>query len=163
MAEALPIAADDTTATLTDKLARLGARLIVEALAAAGSGRLRATPQPEEGVTYARKLEKHEAWLDWRAAATDLARKVRAFDPFPVASARLGALQLKLWRAHAVAGGGAPPGTLVAADARGLRIACGVGELVVTELQRAGGKRLRAAEFLAGTPLETGRRFDLPA
>jgi methionyl-tRNA formyltransferase len=163
LAEAVPIAADDTTATLTEKLARLGARLVVEALAAAGSGRLRATPQPEQGVTYARKLDKQEAWLDWRASANELERKVRAFDPFPVASARLGALELKLWRAHAVPGGGAPPGTLVAADARGLRIACGDGELVVTELQRAGGKRLRAAEFLAGTPLEIGRRFDLPA
>lgn len=164
MAESLPIAADDTTATLTDKLARLGARLIVEALAAAAGGRLRATPQPEQGVTYARKLDKSEAWLDWRADATDLARKVRAFDPFPVAAARLDSLELKLWRAEAAAAAGAAaPGTLLAADARGLRIACGVGELIVTELQRAGGRRLRAAEFLAGTRLPIGRRFDLPA
>ncbi len=163
MAEALPIASEDTTASLTEKLARLGARLVVEALHAARAGRLHATPQPSQGVTYAHKLEKREALLDWRAAAADLACKVRAFDPFPVACARLGALELKLWRAHAAPGGGAPPGTLVAADAAGVRIACGDGDLVVTELQRAGGKRLRAAEFVAGTRLEVGRRFDLPA
>jgi methionyl-tRNA formyltransferase len=162
-AESLPILSSDTTATLTDRLADLGARLVVESLVAAARGSLRASPQPEQGVTYAHKLDKREAALDWRDPATRLALRVRAFDPFPVATAALGDLHIRIWRAEALPGtnaGSRPvPGTIVAADRRGLRIACGEGDLLVTELQRAGGKRLSAADFLAGTALSPGARF----
>ena len=158
----LPIHSTDTTATLTERLADLGAGLIVEGLAAAARGTLRASPQPEGGVTYAHKLDKREAALDWREPAARLALRVRAFDPFPVASAALGDLHLRIWRADAQPGTGQAPGTIVAADRHGLRIACGEGDLRVTELQRAGGKRLSASDFLAGTALSPGARFAAP-
>jgi methionyl-tRNA formyltransferase len=166
LAEAIDIGADDTTGLLTERLARLGAKLVVQALQAAQSGQLRATPQPEQGVTYARKIEKREAWLDWRAPSLRLACRVRAFDPFPGASGRLGQVVAKFWRARAepAAAGAAPaaPGTLLAAGADGIRIACGDGILVVTELQRAGGRRLPARDFLAGTPLPVGSVWAAP-
>lgn len=158
MAEALPIDALDTTGTLTTKLATLGARTIVAALDAAQRCTLRAAPQPDHGATYAHKIGKHEAWLDWSAAAEELARRVRAFDPFPGASTRVGEMPIKLWRAHAVpASCGAAPGTIVAATGDGVRIACGAGELCVTELQRPASRRLPARDFLAGTALREGQ------
>jgi len=167
-AERLPIASDDTTATLTAKLAALGARMIVDALVCGARGELRPWPQPAEGVTYARKLDKREAWLDWNESAQRLACRVRAFDPFPVACSALRGQVIRFWRAHAQSatepGAAAPPrqarpGTVLAANADGVRIACGDGVLVVTELQRAGGKRLAAREFLAGMPIAAGEVF----
>ncbi len=161
-AQALPIGADETTATLTPRLADLGAAMLVDLLTA-GSRTLHATPQAEDGVTYAHKLTKEEARLDWREPAAVLACRVRAFDPFPVALAQVGDTVLKVWRASAQGGQpGAAPGTIVAADRNGVRVACGLGALVITELQRAGGKRLTAGEFLAGSPLRVGARLDLP-
>ena len=140
------IAADETASTLHDKLAALGARLIVEAL----DGRaLTPRPQPEAGVTYASKLDKAEAPLDWRRTAAELDRQVRAFNPFPGALATLGQLSVKVWRASAEAGEGSP-GTILAGDRAGILVACGEGALRLTELQKAGGKRLSAAQFLAG-------------
>jgi methionyl-tRNA formyltransferase len=162
LSESLPILGTDSTATLTERLAELGGRMIVAALEAAGRGVLHATPQPNEGATYARKLDKSEASLDWRAPAAVLARQVRAFDPFPVASAQLGDLGLKIWRATAESGTAATPGTIVSADGRGLRIACGEGDLVATELQRAGGKRLSASDFLGGVSIPVGARLLVP-
>jgi methionyl-tRNA formyltransferase len=157
MAEALPIDARDTTGSLTTKLAALGAGMIVAALEAAVRRAVRAVPQPEHGATYAHKVDKHEAWLDWTMPAEMLARRVRAFDPFPGASTLAGDTVIKLWRAHAVpASSGAAPGTIIAATADGVRIACGGGELCVTELQRPGGRRLPVREFLAGTALREG-------
>jgi methionyl-tRNA formyltransferase len=162
-AEPVAIGPDDTTATLTARLAAVGARLIVEALAAGARGSSRATPQPAQGATYAHKLDKREAWLDWSQPASLLAARVRAFDPFPVAAARLGDLTLKIWRAHAAEGEpGAAAGSVLGADADGLRFACGRGVLVVTELQRAGGRRLTAAQFLAGTRVPVGARLGAP-
>jgi len=156
LADAVPIAPEDTTATLTDRLAELGARLIVRALGEAANGTLHAVPQSEGGATYARKLDKSEAMLDWHEPAALLANRVRAFDPFPVAAARVGETTLRIWRARAERGAGAAPGTVVAAGADGLRVACGEGDLVVTELQRAGGRRLSAGQFLAGTRVPVG-------
>jgi len=157
LAEPMPILPDDSTATLTGRLAAVGARLIVEALREGGAGRLRAVPQPDDGATYAHKLDKQEAWLDFSLDAELLARRIRAFDPFPVACARHGETTLRLWRAGASAGdGAAAPGTVLAACTAGLRIACGRGSLVVTELQRPGSRRMNAAEFLAGMPLRAG-------
>jgi methionyl-tRNA formyltransferase len=160
LAEATPILAEDSTATLTDRLASIGARLIVNALRDAESGRLRALPQPSEGATYAHKLDKREAWLDFTADAQVLARRVRAFDPFPGACARLGEVVLKLWRARALPLTVATaPGTVIATSRESVDIACGSGVLAVGELQRPGGRRLAAAEFVAGTPLRAGDRL----
>ena len=152
------IAPTATTATLTAELAELGARLIVAALSDVAA--LRATPQPD-GATYATKLDKGEAWLDWSLAAAVLERKVRAFDPFPVASTTLRDTAVKLWKGAAEPSPvTAEPGTVLAADARGVLIACGDGALRVNELQRAGGRRLPAREFLAGFALAPGDRCE---
>ena len=157
--ESLPITADDTAASLHDKLAALGARLIVEALA---KSPLTPTAQPGLGATYAAKIDKAEAWLDWRLPALQLARQVRAFNPFPGAAARVGGGSIKVWRADVATNEGAlaEPGTVVAADKSGIVVACGQGALRLTEVQKAGGKRLPVAQFLAGTMLAAGIRFD---
>jgi len=161
LVEALGIAADDTTATLHDRLAPLGGRLIVEALELAARGELQRTPQPVQGVTYAHKIDKAEAAIDWRQSADVIERRMRAFDPFPGASAVLGDTTLKCWRARSVAGSGAP-GAVLAVSAEGVTVACGQGALQLTELQRAGGKRLAAQPFLQGMPIAVGAVFGLP-
>lgn len=158
--EALPIAADDTAASLHDKLAAQGARLIARALADIDA--LAPTAQPMEGVTYAAKILKSEAALDWRQPAERLARRVRAFNPFPGASAQIDGSTLKIWRAEVLAAndaGDTTPGSILTADAAGILVACGSGALRLSELQKPGGKRLAAREFLAGFPLAPGARF----
>ena len=161
LSSSLPINIEDTAASLHDKLAGLGARQIVEALEKLP---LPSTPQPEVGVTYAAKIDKSEAPLDWRLSAAQLARQVRAFNPFPGAVARLPGVALKVWRAEAEAAGAttepAEPGTVLAADRHGIVVACGDGALRLTELQKAGGKRLAVAQFLAGTPIAAGSAFE---
>ena len=154
--EEVPIAADDTTGTLHDKLAALGARMIVEALRRMERGVLPATDQPAAGVTYAAKISKEEAGLDFRLDAAVLARKVRAFNPFPGAHAQVGDVVVKIWRAEAVAdNGGEAPGTVLSADTQhGIVVACGKDSLRLMQLQKPGGKRLEAAEFLKGFGLE---------
>ena len=160
LAQSLPIADDDTAASLHDKLADLGARLIVDALA-----RLPLAPaaQPADGATYAAKIEKAEALLDWRQSAVQLERQVRAFDPFPGAVARWQGSPVKVWRAEAMpaADAGGEPGSVLAVDRDGVVVATGAGTLRLTELQKAGGKRLPVASFLAGTAIVAGQRFDL--
>jgi methionyl-tRNA formyltransferase len=160
--ERVAIAPQDTTATLHDKLAALGGRLIVEALELAACGGVQPVPQPAEGVTYAHKIEKSEAAIDWKQPADVIARRVRAFDPFPGASAQIQGETLKIWRARALPGrGSVEPGTIVSVDADGIGVACGdQGRLEITELQRPGGKRLAAADFLRGFPLQAGQRFE---
>lgn len=160
--ERLPIAADDTTGTLHDKLAALGGRLVVEALELAACGGLQPVAQPQDGVTYAHKIEKAEAAIRWEQPAEAIERRIRAFDPFPGASAQIGGETVKVWRARALmqGRGSAAPGTVVAVDAHGIGVACGQGRLEITELQRPGGKRLAAADFLRGFPLEPGMRFE---
>ena len=162
LTERVAIAPDDTTGTLHDRLAALGARMIVEALELAACGGLRAVKQPAEGVTYARKIDKAEAAIAWSHSAATIERRIRAFDPFPGATARIGAETVKVWRARAMPGRGTvAPGTVVALDDQGIGVACGDGSgLEITELQRAGGKRLLAADFLRGFPLEPGMRFE---
>jgi len=157
--EALPITAEDTAGTLHDKLATLGARLLVAALDGLASGTLRPTPQPSEGVTYAAKIEKRETRLDWSRSASEAERQVRAFNPAPGAAARVRGAELKIWRAAVVAARGAP-GEVIAAGADGINVACGDGALRLEELQRAGGRRLPAAAFLRGFPLAPGDRFE---
>lgn len=155
--ERLPIEDGDTTSSLHDKLAELGGRMIVEALRKMGAGELPATPQPEEGVTYAAKISKEEAKLDFALSAEVLARKIRAFNPFPGANGVVDGVAVKIWHAHAVAGNGAP-GEVLQADAQGIVVACGDGALRLNELQKPGGKRLAATEFLKSFPL-AGLRF----
>ena len=158
----LDIAADDTTGSLHDRLAHMGGTLVVRALADARVGKLQAVKQPEAGITYAHKIEKTEAAVDWRQSADAIGRRVRAFSPFPAASAQLGADVIKLWRAtveHTAHNQAA--GTIISADAQGVRVACGQGVLCVTELQRAGGKRLGVADFLRGFSLTPGQCFRL--
>lgn len=154
--EALPIAPTDTASTLHDKLAAQGARLIVEALPRLD--KLVPAIQKDGGITYASKITKEEAQLDWHQSAATLARRVRAFNPFPGATALLGDTPLKLWRAEAVSGQG-EPGTVLASGPEGVQVACGEGALCLTELQKPGGKRLPVREFLAGFPLPAGSRF----
>jgi methionyl-tRNA formyltransferase len=163
LVERLAIRDTDTTGTLHDRLAALGGRLIVETLEIAACGGLPRTRQPEEGVTYAHKIEKAEAAVDWAAPAVVTERRIRAFDPFPGAHAQLGNEVIKLWRSEidgAMRPADAAPGTILQADDSGVRVACGDGVLRVTELQRAGGKRLRAADFLRGFALQPGTTFE---
>ena len=159
--ESIPIAPGDTTATLHDRLAALGGRLIVETLERLAAGGLARTPQPDEGVTYARKIEKAEGVIDWRQPAPVIERRIRAFDPFPGASTTLAGEPVKLWRASLGDARGAP-GTVLDASDDAITIACGSGALRVTELQRAGGKRISAQAFAQGTSPWVGKVFGDP-
>ena len=158
----VPIADDATTATLHDTLAGLGGELIVDALCRLALKSLPATPQPAEGVTYAHKIDKAEARLDWRRPACELARAVRAFDPFPGALADIDGTPLKVWAALAESGCGAP-GEVLAANVDGLRIACGEGVLRIVRAQKPGGRRQPIGEALASLPVAVGARLPLPA
>lgn len=154
LVESLAITETETAATLHDKLAEQGARLIVAALQALPLGTLTAQPQPLEGATYASKLDKAEAALDFSQSAVQLARRIRAFNPVPGATLRLPAINepVKVWSAIAITTTGkqAEPGTVISANPEGLDIATAQGILRVTELQRAGGKRQSAAAFIQG-------------
>jgi methionyl-tRNA formyltransferase len=136
--------------------------MIVSALSAVESGRASYTPQPAKGVTYARKIDKAESVLDWSRPASELARAVRAFRPAPGATSTLDSASVKIWEARVEQGTGTPGETL-AVRPQGILIACGVGALAVTQLQRAGGRRLSAAEFLRGQKVVPGTRFGQPA
>ncbi|HJV51736.1 MAG TPA: methionyl-tRNA formyltransferase [Noviherbaspirillum sp.] len=155
----VPITPDDTTGRLHDTLAQLGGQLIVEALRKLERGDLPSVPQPEAGATYAAKISKEEAALDFAQPAEVLARKIRAFNPFPGASGTFNGVPVKLWHAEIVPGdAGRVPGEILAANAQaGVVVACGEDALRLTELQKPGGKRLAAAEFLKGFPMEGGR------
>lgn len=158
--ERVAISAQDTTGTLHDKLAVLGGRLIVEALELAACGGLRPVPQPAEGVTYAQKIDKAEAVIDWRRPAQEIERRIRAFDPFPGASSTLNGEVIKLWRAEVIARVSDQPGRIVAVSDSGIDVASGEGTaLRVTQLQRAGGKRLPVDQFLRGFEVSPGMAF----
>ena len=159
-----PISANETTATLHDRLAEHGAKLIVAALVELErNGKLTSTPQPADGVTYAEKIGKHEAALDWRRPASVLARQVRAFDPFPGSVATLeDGTSIKIWAAvPEPAQAGDAPGTITSVSPEGVVVTCGDGALRLTQLQKPGGKRLPVREFLAGFALAAGQRFQL--
>ena len=148
---ATPIAADDTTARLHDRLAALGARLVVQGLQALAQGGLRPQPQPVEGVTYAHKIDKSEAAIDWQAPAQEIERRIRAFDPFPGCSFDRCGLTLKAWRARVLPGSGTPGQRIPTDDDRWL-IACGQGALELLEVQAPGGRRVAARDFLHRHP-----------
>ena len=158
LAERLSLAPDDTAASLHERLATLGAQLIVRALAGDALSR---TPQTSAGVTYARKIEKAEGVIDWTQAATAIERRVRAFDPFPGTSFDFGGESIKLWRARVSAGVGATasagrPGQVLAADGALLRVACGAGALELRLLQCPGGRRIDSAAWLQARHLAVG-------
>ncbi|MBE0623673.1 MAG: methionyl-tRNA formyltransferase [Burkholderiales bacterium] len=161
-AESVAIEADDTGASLHAKLALLGARLIVDTIARLELGQLHAQPQAEAGASYAAKLTKAEAEIDWREGATEIERKVRAFDPLPGASTTIRGVALKIWNCRVVATEG-EPGAILECGPGGIVVACGTGALRVQELQRPGSKRLSAARFLAGFPLAPGDRLEFSA
>ena len=150
LADTVKVGVGETAGELHDRLAALGGRLIVAALAR--FDQLSPQQQPDSGVTYAHKISKAEAHLDWQEAAVTLARKVCAFNPFPGAAADLAGTPVKLWRAEAVTHAGTP-GQILAADARGIVVACGEGALRITELQKPGGRRVASADFLSGHAL----------
>jgi methionyl-tRNA formyltransferase len=165
-AREMDIAAHDTAKTLRDRLALLGAALIVETLGVSEAGAGREVPQPSSGVTYAAKIDKAEASIDWRQDALQIGRQVRALNPWPVAETRLEGAQLRVWEAEvrelsAIAQQGAGeglPGTVLAAAHRGIDVACGRGVLRILRLQLAGRKPLAAREFIQGRRLD-GARF----
>ncbi|HRP67098.1 MAG TPA: methionyl-tRNA formyltransferase [Thauera sp.] len=159
---ATPILPGDTTATLHDRLAALGGECIVDALAALQRGELVATPQPTEGVTYAAKIGRAEASIDWTRPAAAIERAMRAFDPFPGAVSSLRDTAVKCWSAAIVPGQG-EPGTVLAVGDEGITVACGRDALRCTVLQRPGSKRLPAGEFLRGFPVSVGERFTTAA
>ncbi|MBS0369367.1 MAG: methionyl-tRNA formyltransferase [Proteobacteria bacterium] len=159
MKRSTAIESDDTTGSLHDRLASLGADLIVDALRALPGGGLKATPQPADGVTYAAKIGKAEATVDWTRPAAEIERAIRAFNPFPGALGTYQGTPIKLWRARAIDASGAP-GEVLLAEGAGVIVACGEGALCITELQKPGGKRLAAADFVRGTAIAVGSRFD---
>ncbi|HEU5295957.1 MAG TPA: methionyl-tRNA formyltransferase, partial [Burkholderiaceae bacterium] len=140
------------------RLAELGARLIVETLDRLPA-RLTAMPQPATGITYARKIDKHEAALDWRASAAVLERRVRAFDPFPGVSFDDRGAPLKLWRAAARPSARGDPGEVLSTLPSPLVVACGDGALELLELQRPGGRRSPAARCFPGGAPAVGQRL----
>ena len=165
--ESLPIASDDTTATLHDKVAALGARLIVRALDLSSAGGLQAVPQPQDGVSYAHKIEKEEAPIRWTEDAERIVRRIRAFNPFPGASTSLHGETIKVWGASVDTPGPgarniADCGQIVALKPEGIAVAAMNSVVLLTELQRPGGKRMAAADFLRGSPATVGARFALP-
>ena len=161
--EKCAVGPDDTTAILHDTLAALGADLVVRALAQAASGDLKPVPQPLDGVTYAHKIEKHEAEIDWAQPADLIVRRVRAFNPFPGASTHLGGETLKIWSASV--GAVLPPstaefGSILALAGDSIDVVAMNSVVSITELQRPGGKRLPVADFLRGFDLRVGMVFE---
>lgn len=158
-----PIEPYDTTATLHDKLADLGGKCIVEALILLDQGRLISTPQNEADARYAAKIRKAEAEIDWTRDAAYIDRMIRTFDPHPGAFTHLHGNTIKLWRAHIVShtnhNDSHQAGEIITTDPDGIVVACGRDALSIDILQKAGGKKLTAAQFLAGHPLHPGESF----
>ncbi len=166
----LEIAADDTAGTLHDRLALLGGELVVETMDSLAAGTAEAVPQPAEGVTYADKIAKAEARIDWNMDALELLRQVRAFNPWPIAESDLDGVQLRVWEAELAPRGAAAaadaglaaaapvvPGTVLAATNAGIDVACGSGVLRIRKLQLAGRKPLAAGEFIKAHPIVGAR------
>ena len=154
------ISPDETAGSLHDRLAQLGAVSIVETLERLALGTIAARPQPAAGATYAAKITRQDVRIDWSQPAQRVAQMIRALDPTPGAQTQLGPQMLKLWsaKAHDTSTDQAP-GTVMGVAADGIRIACGHGELIVTELQRSGGRRLPSRDFVRGFEVRPGERF----
>lgn len=164
LAHTTEILASDTTGSLQDRLAVLGARLMLLALEVAAVNALKPIAQQAEAVTYAHKIDKAEAAIDWAQDAAQIARRVRAFNPAPGASAMLRGETLKIWHATALAHpapAGVAPASIVALSAEGILVAAHDSMLLITELQRPGAKRLNVADFLRGFELRPGMAFEM--
>jgi methionyl-tRNA formyltransferase len=148
----------DTGALISARAVSIGPRDSAATLQR--DGRVDAVPQQNDGASYARKISRDEAAIDWRVPALAIDRQVRALNPFPGAVTSLAGKPIKIWASEPAPGHLGTPGTVVRADSGGLVVACGEGALAVRELQRAGGRRLSAADFLSGNPIETGSRMD---
>jgi methionyl-tRNA formyltransferase len=155
-----PIGTHDTAGEVHDALAELGAAALLEAIEGYSAGRLPPRPQPGSGATYAAKIEKAEAQIDWATSAVAVDRLVRAFNPWPIAETRFAGESLRVLRAHVAqpTGQSGPPGMLLGVSADGLQVACGEGVLAVTEVQRAGRRPVSARDF-ANTVRLDGTRF----
>jgi len=166
LTRSIPIDARDNASSLHDKLAALGALLIDESLQALRSGALAEVPQPREGVTYAAKIDKAEAAIQWGRHAEEISRQVRAFNPWPMAETLFEGKQLRVWEAEPIdspkgSGAARPSGSVLTAADEGIDVVCGTGVLRILKLQLAGRKPLRAEEFLRGQRLD-GARFGIP-
>ena len=157
----LSITDNDDAQSLHDRLAPMGGDLMVSVLEMLAAGNAREEPQPGGGATYARKIRDDEAVIDWSKPATQIERAVRAFRPAPGAQTGLRGQRCKVWHAR-IAPGCGEPGTVIAIGTDAIRVACGEGAVEITELQRAGGRRLRAAEFLRGFAVAPGERLAIP-
>ncbi len=157
--ERIQIEPRDTSSTLHDKLAALGARCIVHALAGIESDTLRAEPQSTEGITYAHKVTREQARIDWKLPAAELDRAVRALNPFPAAFSYFDEQVVKIWESEVTSGSPAMSGEITDVSEAGIVVACGSGALRLTRLQRPGGKQLPVAEFLRGFSVRSGQRF----
>jgi methionyl-tRNA formyltransferase len=145
---------DETAGELHDRLARLGAAAVVEAIEGWSTGRLRPTPQPADGVTYAPKIRKEEGVIAWARSATEIARQVRAFNPWPVAETRWNGQQLRVLEAAPLAAAvEAVPGQVVEGNGDRLVVATGTGGLLLKRVQLAGRRPVSAAEFLNAHPV----------
>jgi methionyl-tRNA formyltransferase len=167
----LPITSDDTAGTLHDRLALLGGELIVDTMDSLAAGTAEAVPQPAVGVTYADKINKAEARIDWSLDALTVVRQVRAFNPWPIAESQFEGAQLRVWEAELAPRGAADaaadpgvavaspvlPGTVLAAANVGIDVACGVGVVRIRKLQLAGRKPLAAGEFIKAHPMVGAR------
>ncbi len=156
----VPISPSDTTGTLHDRLAALGEQLMVRALDLAASGTLQAVAQPLDGITYAHKIEKSEAAIDWKQPAANICQRVRAFNPFPGATTVVNGEVLKIWAAQVADGASSATqvcGQITALAPAFIEVAAMNSIVHITELQRPGGKRLSCAEFLRGSPLQLGQ------
>jgi methionyl-tRNA formyltransferase len=150
-----PIGPRETAATLHDRLATLGAEAVVEAIDAIAAGTASARPQPQEGATYAAKIRKEEALIDWTRSAVEIDRLVRAFNPWPIAETRWNGQQLRVWESSPLATkASAAPGTVIATSAAGIDVSTGDGVLQLTRVQAAGRKAMPAADFLRANRLD---------
>lgn len=153
-----PILSEDNSQTLHDRLAEMGARLLIETIPGYIDGTRPAMPQPAVGATYARKIRKEDGRMDWTQTSLQLLRRIRAFTPWPgtfTSSAHDDQSRMKIWNAESVDGAGRP-GEVIVADATGLIVACGEGALRLISLQRDGGRQISAGDFLRGSPLKPG-------
>jgi methionyl-tRNA formyltransferase len=157
--KSIPVDPGETAGSLHDKLARLGADTIVAALSGIESGHLRAHAQAAQGATYAHKIKREQARIDWTRPAAEIERAVRAFDPFPGAFSEFDDKVIKVWKAELAGSAAGQPGLVDAVSDDGIIVHCGDGALRLTELQRPGGKRLPAADFLRGFSIAPSQRF----
>jgi methionyl-tRNA formyltransferase len=156
-----PILPEDNSQTLHDRLAQLGADLLAQTIPDFIAGKIQPMPQKNSEATHTAKIKKEDGKIDWNLSAQEILNRLRAFTPWPGAFTFLNGKMLKIWKAEVVEKSGAA-GEILSADKNEIIVACGKNALRILELQREGGRRLRAQEFLAGNPLRAGEKFAQP-